>query len=199
MNEPALEFVWVGDDAIDPLEQAQTLQILVSAGIKTREEARADLGLGGAPPAMARAAGAAAPERTDTLARLGKFNPYHDEQGRFTTADDAVATVGSPARKPRPTEVQVANNDAVMSDTPELSPIAYAAPEEGEQKRSGEDASGATIANITCDQLLESDYAICSSAAFEEDHHYRGQCFSNMLLRNRECIAGFPLSPLLPY
>ena len=46
MNEPGLEFVWVGDDAIDPLEQAQTLQILVSAGIKTREEARADLGLG---------------------------------------------------------------------------------------------------------------------------------------------------------
>ena len=48
MNEPGLEFVWVGDDAIDPLQQAQTLNILVSAGIKTREEARADLGLGGA-------------------------------------------------------------------------------------------------------------------------------------------------------
>jgi capsid protein len=46
MNEPGLEFVWVGDDAVDPLEQAQTLQILVGAGIKTREEARADLGLG---------------------------------------------------------------------------------------------------------------------------------------------------------
>ena len=46
MAESSLEFVWVGDDAIDPLEQAQTLQILVGAGIKTREEARADLGLG---------------------------------------------------------------------------------------------------------------------------------------------------------
>ena len=46
MNEPGLEFVWVGDDAVDPLEQAQTVQILVGAGIKTREEARADLGLG---------------------------------------------------------------------------------------------------------------------------------------------------------
>ncbi len=44
MNEPGLEFVWVGDDAIDPLEQAQTLNILVGAGIKTREEARVDLG-----------------------------------------------------------------------------------------------------------------------------------------------------------
>ena len=30
MAEPDLEFVWVGDDAIDPLEQAQTLNILVS-------------------------------------------------------------------------------------------------------------------------------------------------------------------------
>jgi len=45
MGEPGLEFVWVGDDAIDPLQQAQTLQILVSAGIKTRDEARAELGL----------------------------------------------------------------------------------------------------------------------------------------------------------
>src|SRR5271165_3224105 len=47
MGEPSLEFVWVGDDSIDPLQQAQTLNILVSAGIKTREEARAELGLGG--------------------------------------------------------------------------------------------------------------------------------------------------------
>ena len=46
MNEPGLEFVWVGDDAVDPLQQAQTLEILVGAGIKTREEARAELGLG---------------------------------------------------------------------------------------------------------------------------------------------------------
>ncbi|HYX62625.1 MAG TPA: phage portal protein, partial [Burkholderiales bacterium] len=47
MGEPNLEFVWVGDDAIDPLQQAQTLNILVSAGIKTRDEARAELGLAG--------------------------------------------------------------------------------------------------------------------------------------------------------
>jgi hypothetical protein len=46
MNEPDLEFAWVGDDAIDPLQQAQTLNILVSAGIKTRDVARAELGLG---------------------------------------------------------------------------------------------------------------------------------------------------------
>ena len=105
MNEPGLEFVWVGDDAVDPLEQAQTLQILVGAGIKTREEARADLGLapeGAAPPN--------APGKPP--AGLVKFNPHHDERGLFASADNAAATVGSPARKPRPTRVQVASNDA---------------------------------------------------------------------------------------
>src|SRR5580698_7924598 len=45
LGAPDLEFVWVGDDAVDPLQQAQTLQILVGAGIKTKEEARAELGL----------------------------------------------------------------------------------------------------------------------------------------------------------
>ena len=37
---------WVGDDAVDPLEQAQTIAILVNAGVKTVAEARAELGLG---------------------------------------------------------------------------------------------------------------------------------------------------------
>jgi len=45
LSAPDLEFVWVGDDALDPLQQAQTLQILVGAGIKTKDEARAELGL----------------------------------------------------------------------------------------------------------------------------------------------------------
>ena len=89
MGELSLEFVWVGDDAVDPLQQAQTLQILVSAGIKTREEARAELGLGG-----------------DAEAGLGKFNPNHDERGRFATADDRpvprIAATGVPHRGPQP-------------------------------------------------------------------------------------------------
>jgi hypothetical protein len=41
-----LEFCWVGDDGVDPLEQAQTIAILVNAGVKTVAEARAELGLG---------------------------------------------------------------------------------------------------------------------------------------------------------
>ena len=71
MQAPDLEFAWVGDDAIDPLQQAQTIAILVGAGVKTREEARAELGL-------ARAPGVAG------------SNPYHDEQGRVTTAESAA-------------------------------------------------------------------------------------------------------------
>jgi hypothetical protein len=87
MNEPRLEFIWVGDDAVDPLEQAQTLQILVGAGIKTREEARADLGLapaGGGPPTAS----------GKPPAEFGKYNPHHDERGQFASADNAAATVG---------------------------------------------------------------------------------------------------------
>jgi hypothetical protein len=186
MNEPLLEFVWVGDDAVDPLEQAQTLQILVGAGIKTREEARADLGLtpeaGGKPQAG-----------------LGKHNPHRDQQGRFSTTDNAAGPVGKPTRKPRPTDVQVASNDAVMSDAGGPSPAAYTGGDAEGPKSGAEGDPGATMANITCEDLLESDYAICTSAAFEDDHYFRGLCMSNMLLRNRQCIGGFELSPLLPY
>ncbi len=102
MNEPGLEFVWVGDDAIDPLQQAQTLNILVSAGIKTRDEARADLGLG-------------APGKTGAGSGLGKYNHNHDERGRFATADNAAETSGRTGNRPPPKEVQVASLDTVMS------------------------------------------------------------------------------------
>ena len=39
MNEPGLEFVWVGDDAVDPLQQAQTLEILGAAGASRAKQA----------------------------------------------------------------------------------------------------------------------------------------------------------------
>jgi hypothetical protein len=93
LNQPDLEFAWVGDDAVDPLQQARTLSLLVGAGIKTREEARADLGL--------------APEGPAGLGMRGggvvvaKFNPNHDpSNGQFTTADRAAG-----------------NNDAPIPDT----------------------------------------------------------------------------------
>ena len=86
LGEPDLEFVWVGDDAVDPLQQAQTLNILVGAGIKTIVEARADLGLA---PEGGKAA----------VSGLGKFNPYHDpSNGQFTTAGGAAAGSSDPLR-----------------------------------------------------------------------------------------------------
>ena len=100
LGEPDLEFVWVGDDAVDPLQQAQTLNILVGAGIKTIAEARTDLGL--------------AAEAKSTPA-FGKYNQYHDERGRFATADDAVESGAGGANPPK--GVQVAANDAATTTT----------------------------------------------------------------------------------
>jgi hypothetical protein len=48
MNEPGLEFVWVGGDAVDPLEQAQTLQILVGARHQDARGGKGRFGAGGA-------------------------------------------------------------------------------------------------------------------------------------------------------
>ena len=101
LNEADLEFIWVGDDVVDPLQQAQTLNILVGAGIKTRDEARADLGL--------------APEGGKN-GELGKWNfdpdQPRDEWGRWTTDGDA----DSPGSK-QPQGVQVAFNGAATTMT----------------------------------------------------------------------------------
>ena len=107
MNEPGLEFVWVGDDAVDPLQQAQTLQILVAAGIKTREEARADLGLGprcGPAPARCQGLNWGSSIRTTTSAASSRR--------RTMRPDPWASRRASRGRR----AVQVANNDAVMSD-----------------------------------------------------------------------------------
>jgi hypothetical protein len=116
MNEPGLEFVWVGDDAVDPLEQAQTLQILVGAGIKTREEARADLGL--AP------AGGKGPAADDNAAKaLRKFNPHHSRPtGQFTSADDPDA---QPAETPRVELVADKPHESSGDRAPSKTPAGY--------------------------------------------------------------------------
>jgi hypothetical protein len=108
LGSPDLEFAWVGDDAIDPLQQAQTLQILVGAGIKTREEARAELGLGG--------------EGKPGAGALGKFNPNHDpSNGQFTTADGAGATISDANNAPNSTAqtLAVAANLVIVRERPE--------------------------------------------------------------------------------
>ncbi len=107
LNLPDCEFVWVGDDAVDPLQQAQTLNILVGAGIKTREEARADLGLTG--PGQ---------KADGPATALGKYNDNHDDAGRFSTAENAVAPEGRkrPQEEGKPRGVQVASRTDVASD-----------------------------------------------------------------------------------
>ena len=56
-----------------------------------------------------------------TPVAIGKYNRYHDEGGRFTTADNAVEPVERTRRqsKPGPRAVQVASNDTVLSDAGE--------------------------------------------------------------------------------
>jgi hypothetical protein len=107
LDEPDLEFVWVGDDAIDPLQQAQTLNILVAAGIKTIAEARADLGL--TPEAKAAPA-------------FGKYNHNHDERGWFSTAENAVGPSDRAQSKAPPDGIRVA------TDRP-AAPVAVTRPE----------------------------------------------------------------------
>ena len=101
MNEPDLEFVWVGDDAIDPLQQAQTLNILVSAGIKTREEARAELGLGGE--------GKAGTPRRAWGSIITITTAMGGSRRRTTRSSPQWAT----RNRPRSKGVQVASNDTV--------------------------------------------------------------------------------------
>ncbi len=54
-------------------------------------------------------------------------------------------------------------------------------------------------ANISCDDLWDSDKQICLSVLIYEDKHYHGLCMKGALQRYDDCTAGRPLSPLLPY
>ena len=125
LGEPDLEFVWVGDDAVDPLQQAQTLNILVGAGIKTIAEARADLGL--APE------GKAAPG-------VGKYNQYHDEAGRFATAENAVEPGTGGAKPPKGARV-AANDDPKTKSNASGATIVAAGPTDEDPKLNSEDES----------------------------------------------------------
>ena len=104
MAEPGLEFVWVGDDAVDPLEQAQTLKSWSARGSRRARRQGRSWGSGGEGKAETGPQG------------LGKYNPYHDQAGRFTTADISVEPRGRTRSQRRPIGVQVASNGAVLPD-----------------------------------------------------------------------------------
>jgi hypothetical protein len=56
-----------------------------------------------------------------------------------------------------------------------------------------------THVNVSCEEIADSDLAICRSAIFDDDPYFQGQCMKGMLRRMDECAKGLPLSPLLPY
>jgi hypothetical protein len=60
---------------------------------------------------------------------------------------------------------------------------------------SGEDRSQQR--QISCDELWASDLAICNTLLKDDPYHYN-LCIQAMRRRNRECLAGLALSPLLP-
>ena len=102
---PDLEFTWSAEPAIDPQAQEAILSSYTSKGIITINEARAALGRDPYPDAAA--------NRPMTLTGQGyvalgaqavpakgvkKDNPYHDERGRFTTADGAASAASGSAK-----------------------------------------------------------------------------------------------------
>jgi hypothetical protein len=140
LNEPDLEFVWVGDDAVDPLQQAQTLNILVGAGIKTREEARADLGL--------------APEGGKAEPAVGKYNHYHDERGRFATADDAVGPGEGRAKTPKGIRVALNDSARTKSDAAGAAAVAQLPPEEEPKPETADEVEGGTYFDPTTGRIV---------------------------------------------
>jgi hypothetical protein len=117
LGEEEVEFAWGEDAQIEATQQAQVLTSYVNAGILTRNEARAKLGEAPvAEPAadallVTTGSGPVALEANAANAQgLVKYNQYHDERGRFATADGAIAPSASEAgdRKPKPKGAQEA-------------------------------------------------------------------------------------------
>jgi hypothetical protein len=105
---PDLEFIWSADPAIDPQTQETILTSYATKGILTINEVRAALGREPLANAAANepmaltgtgyvALGATPPAAQKSADRVAKFNPHHDERGRFAAADGVGGAVGKPA------------------------------------------------------------------------------------------------------
>ena len=136
---------------VDPLQQAQTLSILVGAGIKTKEEARADLGLA---PEPTLAPGAATAESAITKYNFDPNQP-RDENGRWE--EEGRNQPESDSSKPKkPAGVDVASiepDPRVRTDVPTVAPTAathltveHQAPKDAVEFKSGD---GATFLGAT--------------------------------------------------
>jgi hypothetical protein len=120
-----LEFSWSTESSIDPQTQEAILSSYATKGILTINEARVALGRepltdAAANQAMVLTGSGYVPLRQGASKQeppaqkrpgIAKYNHYHDERGRFTTADG----VGSAADHPNDGRVQVASNDAQSS------------------------------------------------------------------------------------
>jgi hypothetical protein len=90
LKAKGLEFAWVGDDAIDPLEQAQALSTLVTGGIKTVDEARDELGL----------APLSDQQKQDMADQAAALNPPNVVGAVDPSTGKPAATTAKPAAKP---------------------------------------------------------------------------------------------------
>ena len=183
LKQPDLEFVWVGDDAVDPLQQAHTLNILVSAGIKTVEEARAELGLAGEGKGVA------------------KGNPHRDpSNGRLMTAEGAAvrtpsthdsgagrSIVASPSRETTPGNTRSPNTRPTKEPPFNVDADAFSP---------GSLTSSTQSVNITCDELFELDKRICIQLG-EDDPWFQGQCMRNAIARFDTCVGRSTIPDLI--
>ena len=124
LGEPDLEFAWVGDDAIEPLQQAQTLNILVGAGIRRS-------------PKRARIWGW---RRRGSLRRGSASTIPTTTNGTLATANDALEPGAQAAKTPKGAQVAANDDPRTKSDAGGATVVA-AGPTEEEPKLDSEDES----------------------------------------------------------
>ena len=102
MDEPGLEFVWVGDDAVDPLQQAQTLQ---------------HSGVGGDQDPRGGASGAGAGREKGRRARWGSITTTMTSGAAVHGGGRrASARAAEPPQRPCPKGVQIAGPNTAVRD-----------------------------------------------------------------------------------
>jgi hypothetical protein len=127
-DAPDLEFSFSAEASVDPQQQEAILSSYTSKGILTINEARAALGRDPLAEAAANRPmaltgngyvplGQAAQAAGKAKEEIAKFNPNHDERGRFATADEAGAASYHPASDVRPSDQSGENSTQLAAGT----------------------------------------------------------------------------------
>jgi hypothetical protein len=154
-DAPDLEFAWSADPSVDPQQQEAILSSYTSKGILTINETRAALGrdplaepAANKPMALTGAGyvplGQAAQATSNAAGQVAKFNNIMTNADGSQRTDGAGSAAGHSAKE----RVQVAETERDKAPVNFTSPPA---PADGQQ------------ALISCDDLLESDWATCNS------------------------------------